>query len=691
VSAARTTPVAVSGLSNAIAIQASAFHTCALLANGSVRCWGSNEFGQLGIGTFGGRKVTPTAVNLPNPAVAIGVGAAQSCAVLVNGAARCWGRNNAGALGDGTNVDRASSVRVKGLDMVVAIDPPCALLANSNAHCWGNNGNGQLGNGTTTNSLSPVRVGTSIKPFLNAVAISASGAHTCALMADGSANCWGLNTAGQLGSGTAPSIITPGLVVGGGGTIAARDVAAGRSHTCAVRANGTVACWGSNAAGQLGDGTTTNRLSPVPVVGLTDPIVAIAAGEAYTCALAATGTARCWGDNSLGQLGDGTFTNRLTPVTVPRIVNAIGIAAGGALGSAHTCAALADGTVRCWGSNGSGQLGFGNTTPSNLAVAANLTGAVDVAVGEFHTCALLAIGVPFCWGFNGSGQVGNSSLGIHVSPTIVSLDNVVTLAGGSNHTCGLRADGTQWCWGGNLLGQLGNNSTVSQSSPQLVVTPEPYSAVAIAGGFGHSCAVASDGSARCWGDNGSGQLGNSTVPSSLTPVAVGRLVGNLATFFSRSTGMVNVTTGRRHSCALQVSGGVSCWGDNSFGQVGINSTAASQVSPATVPSFLLNIDPNVVLRQNPLVTGVTILANCKKGRDLQVDVTLTQGDVRGSGVGTGKCSGGLKRFLVRVPAQGPYGYVDGAAQVSAVARIRKDGSIVDKQKWTRAVQISSAL
>ena len=480
--------------------------------------------------------------------------------------------------------------------------------------------------------------------------------------------------------------------MGGGGTIAARDVAAGRSHTCAVRANGTVACWGSNGAGQLGDGTTTNRLSPVPVAGLTDPVVAIAAGEAHTCVVVATGTARCWGDNSSGQLGDGTTTNRLTPVLVQGVGNAIGIATGGALGSSHSCAVIADGTARCWGANGSGQLGTGDATPSLVAVrVSGLTRAVDIAVGEFHSCALTANGLPFCWGFNGRGQVGNPNLGNHFVPIFVGLDNVVTLAGGNSHTCGLRTDGTQWCWGGNLLGQLGSNSPDPQPLPTLVGTSSPFQAVGIAGGFGHSCAVVSDGSARCWGDNGSGQLGNSTVPSSIEPVPVGRLIGNLATFFSRTTGVVSVTTGRRHSCTLQVSGGVSCWGDNTFGQVGINSTATSQVSPAGVPSFTLNIDPKVVLESNQQVSTVTILANCRGGRQLHVDVTLTQGDVTGHGAATGSCSGGLRRYPVRVSTQALNGYSAGAAQVSADALIRASGKVVDSQQWTRAVQISSEL
>lgn len=593
----RLTPVAVSGLTNVTALEAGAQNTCALLANGTVRCWGVNNFGQLGDGTTLSRSVPTTVSGLSN-VIAVAAGGSHTCALLVNGIARCWGVNGSGRLGDGTTVNRLTPVTVSGLIDAVDIETgsahTCALHSSGTARCWGLNGSGQIGDGTTVNRLTQVQVG----GFENAVNITAGGSHTCALLADGSAKCWGANQSGQLGiSNTAPTNIAPTPVLGGGGGVTARDIAAGRNHTCAVRANGTVACWGSNDSGQLGDGTTTNRLTPVTVIfSLNNPltnVVAIALGESHTCALVTVGVPLCWGLNSSGQLGNGTVSSSPTPVGVLGLTNVVGIATAGALGSSHTCALRADGTVRCWGANGSGQLGNGTTLQSNVPVTVSgLTNAVAIAVGEFHTCALVSVGVPFCWGFNGSGRLGDGTLSTRLLPTLVSLDNTVAITGGNTHTCALRADGTPWCWGANLLGQLGIGSTVSRSFPTFA---NLLDVVAIAGGFGHTCALLADGTARCWGDNASGQLGNTTTSSSLTPETVGRLIGNLATFFSPLRGVVNLATGRRHSCALLVTGGVTCWGENTAGQLGIGSTTnqSSPVSvrtlfPVSVPSLFDN-------------------------------------------------------------------------------------------------------
>jgi alpha-tubulin suppressor-like RCC1 family protein len=683
-------------LTNVVAITAGSLYTCALQAVGSVRCWGNNVFGQLGTGDMAPSSVPVGVVGLSNAVAITAGGFFHTCALLASGTARCWGANSNGQLGDGTTTNRLTPVTVRDatgsiLTIAVAITNKgphtCALLANGTARCWGANNSGQFGNGTTTSSSTAVAVGTFFNSLTNAVAITGGSGHTCALLADGSAKCWGLNTSGQLGiSNTAPSNTAPTAVLGGGGSISARDIAAGRNHTCAVRANGTVACWGSNASGQLGDGTTTTRLVPVPVGNPAGPVVAVAAGDAHTCALEASGQVRCWGDNSSGQLGDGTTANRLIPgLPVAGLVNAVGIAAGGTLGGAHTCALLGDGTVKCWGANGSGQLGTGGTLPSSVPVlVSDLFNVVSIAVGEFHTCALVAVGVPFCWGANGSGRLGTSPTTNPLLPALVSLDNPVAIAGGNTHTCALRADGTAWCWGANLFGQLGIGSTASRSVPTFT---NLFNVVAIAGGFGHTCAAVADGTARCWGDNASGQLGNSTAPSSsLTPVTVGRLVGNLFTFFSPLGGVVNLTTGRRHSCALFASGGVACWGENTVGQLGIGSTT-NQVSPFTVPSFLLNIDPSVVLTNNDRVSTVTILANCEVDQRLHIDVALTQGEISGHGVEVVNCTGGLGRYPVRVPAHGRDGFIEGPAEVSAEARIVERGSVVDTQEWTRKVQI----
>jgi hypothetical protein len=250
--------------------------------------------------------------------------------------------------------------------------------------------------------------------------------------------------------------------------------------------------------------------------------------------------------------------------------------------------------MRCWGFNGSGQLGDGTTTQRITPVAVlGMSNAVSIAVGEQHTCALLANGFPFCWGLNNRGQLGEGTVNTRLTPIIVGLANSVAIAGGNTHTCALRADGTSWCWGGNLLGQLGNGSTVSQSVPTFVNFVS--NTVAIAGGFGHTCALVANGtlvnggSARCWGDNGSGQLGDGSTTASLIPVVVKSLkeipiIGGTVVIATPHLSAVGITTGRRHTCTLRANGDVSCWGENTVGQLGIGSTD-NQVSPVTVSNF----------------------------------------------------------------------------------------------------------
>jgi len=186
------------------------------------------------------------------------------------------------------------------------------------------------------------------------VAIAAGAVWACALRADGTVRCWGANSAGQLGDGTITFHPTPVAVTGLSNAVA---ITAGVAHTCALRGDGTVGCWGGNNNGELGDGTTTTRLTPVTVAGLANA-VALTAGNFHTCALRADGTVRCWGDNTVGQLGDSSTTDRLAPVAVSGLSNVVAVPAGGAT----TCAVRVDGAVLCWGSNANGQLGDGTTT-----------------------------------------------------------------------------------------------------------------------------------------------------------------------------------------------------------------------------------------------------------------------------------------------------------------------------------------
>ena len=318
------TAVGSDNFSAQASITAGRNHTCALLSTGAVKCWGSNSNGQLGDGTTANR-LTPTAVTgLPSDVTAITTGRNHTCALLATDAVECWGYNPDGRLGDGSTIDRLTPTPVTGLSSdVTAITGgtrhTCALLATGAVTCWGDNNVGQLGDNTTNDRHTPTPV-TGLPS--DVTAITAGTEHTCALLATGAVTCWGNNASGQLGDNTTANQLTPTPVTGLSSGVTA--ITAGHFHTCALLTTGAVHCWGYNGYGQLGDGTTTNQLTPTPVTGLSSGVTAITAGRYHTCALLATGALTCWGDNTYGHLGDGTTIHRKTPTAVSGLDSGVG-------------------------------------------------------------------------------------------------------------------------------------------------------------------------------------------------------------------------------------------------------------------------------------------------------------------------------------------------------------------------------
>src|SRR5205809_1909445 len=364
------TPTAVAG---------GGFHACMRLPDGTVQCWGRNNFGQLGNGDGNlADSSVPVAVRGLTTATRVVTGDSHTCALLGDGTVQCWGVGDSGQRGDGTfNNISTVPVAVVGLSNAVAVAArgyhSCALLGDGTVRCWGRNVDGQLGDGTVADpatgppgSSTPVQV----SGITGAAAVIAGGYHTCALFADGTAQCWGRNDDGQLGDGTFTRSSTPVRV---GGLTGAAAVTGGFYHTCALLGDGTVQCWGRNAEGQLGDGSSIGTRAPTRVIGITGAL-AVSGGFQHTCALLSDGTVQCWGRNAEGQLGDGTTTSSSTPVRVGGVTGAVAVSAG----ILHTCALLANGTVKCWGAvgNGFGQLGNGATTGSSTPVTVTGTGVV---------------------------------------------------------------------------------------------------------------------------------------------------------------------------------------------------------------------------------------------------------------------------------------------------------------------------
>jgi alpha-tubulin suppressor-like RCC1 family protein len=346
----------------------------------------------------------------------------------------------------------------------------CALLRDGTAKCWGYNGAGELGIAPGTPwSSTPVAV----KGLSHAVQISAGFRHTCAVLGDGTAQCWGWNDVGQLGNGTTTNASAPVVALGLSGVAA---ITAGDGQSQALLADGTVWVWGEGAQ-QLADGGVANGLSPVAQQGLSN-VVEIAAGEGYSCAAIRDGTVQCWGFDDSGQLGDGTTTSdyRSTPEAVQGLSGAVQIALGtgdlcqpsGAViicpsfGS-YACARLGDGSVKCWGSNICGSLGDGTTTDRSTPVTVQgLSGVVQIASG-WQNCALLGDGTAWCWGC-GAGILPDSATPVPVP----GLSNVTAISVGGD-SCALLWDGAVKCWGPSGYGELGNGTTVASSVPVTVV------------------------------------------------------------------------------------------------------------------------------------------------------------------------------------------------------------------------------
>lgn len=372
---ANSNPVQLSPEVSASMIDGGSVHTCALTTSGGVKCWGFNGFGQLGDGGKGKRcpvvgapcQLAPVDVSgLSSGIRAIAMGGYHTCALTMGGGVKCWGNNLYGQLGDGTTTQRNKPVNVIGLGSgVTAItagwEHTCALITTGGVKCWGGNWVGQLGDGTTMYRFTPVNVSGLTS---DVTAIASDHTHTCALTVSGGAKCWGENDYGQLGDGTTTNRLTPVNVTGlTTGVIA---IAIGASHTCALRSSGGVKCWGMNFFGQLGDGTTTDQHMPVNVNGLTTGVSAIAVGQYHSCALTTRGGLKCWGNNEHGQIGDGTTKHRHTPVNVSGLTSGVSEIGEGWW---FSCATTTNGGAKCWGSNDFGQIGDGTGSDRHTPVS----------------------------------------------------------------------------------------------------------------------------------------------------------------------------------------------------------------------------------------------------------------------------------------------------------------------------------
>jgi alpha-tubulin suppressor-like RCC1 family protein len=541
-------------------------HGCAVTATGGVKCWGLNTNGEIGDGTLTTRTAPVDVPDLASGVTAVATGEHHSCALTEAGGVKCWGLNDRGQLGDGTNVQRTTPVDVQGLTNAVAAitagqHHTCALTASGGAKCWGNNANGQLGDNTVANRTAPIDVSGLAS---GTIAISAGYLHTCAITASTGAKCWGSNAQGQIGDSTALDRRVPVDVQGLAAGVESID--AGGGHTCAVSTSGAATCWGFNFRGQLGVNDFSNRYVPTAVSGLASGVASIATGENHTCAIMANTAVKCWGENTWGALGNGTLTHALLPADV------YGMASGGArlaLGSGYTCLANRGGSQKCWGRNASGQLGDGTTTDRSRPVAIPdlTTGVRAMALGEFHTCVLTRAGAVKCWGDNTFGQLGDATTATRSTPQVVIGlgSNVMGLAAGYSHNCVVMTNGTVRCWGWNSDGEVAPNSQGFNLSTPASPDGGIGGVARVSLGRAHSCAMKTDGSVLCWGSNIYFQLGNGT----------SNALSNVAPVQSLAAGNIAFAAGTYNSCAITASGALKCWGSDN------NHTSAGDVPGLT--------------------------------------------------------------------------------------------------------------
>lgn len=346
----------------------------------------------------------------------------------------------------------------------------------------------------------------------------------------------------------------------GGAVLQATKISAGGLHTCAITTGGGAKCWGDNSQGQLGIGSYQQKSLPTDVIGLNSNVADIAAGPSHTCAVTTAGAAYCWGQNTYRQLGNGSNTSTSSLSGVAGLSSGVSSIATGMY---HSCAIMKSGELKCWGNNGAGELGDPGSYNYYREYPVTVTGISNVShvsLGVYFTCAV-SNGGAYCWGKNNLGQLGDGTTTTRTLPvSVAGLSSGVTkISAGSAHACAATTSGVN-CWGNNNFGQLGDGSTTRSLSPIAVQGLSAGASVDVGGN--HSCALNTPGALKCWGYNYYGQLGIAQSGSVSVPTAV---VGF-------DSGVVAVATGENQTCAVLATGNESsCWGRNDYGQVGDNS------------------------------------------------------------------------------------------------------------------------
>ena len=582
-------------------MSAGTFNTCYVTGFGSVECWGNSAYGQLT--TY--QALSPIGVpQFEAEARKVAVGYAHICVLNEDGSVYCWGDNRLGQAGaaDGSSIaepQQVASLPGGAIDLWAGDRYTCALLVDDSLHCWGLNTTGQLGGGFAGPATHlPVAVA-GLEGIVQSLALG--DAHACALLEDGRVQCWGDNSLGQTGKGSAGGFeLTPVMVNGVSDVI---RVASGRDFSCAMGETDQIWCWGLGDRGQLGRSSAFGGSSATPVqVVLPSTEVMLenlVAGESHACTtiynMYEEREIFCWGANHYRQLGStyplesGQSEDAPEPIYSGEILWDSEEWATLASGRNHVCAFFwGEGEwAECWGYNAFGQGRNGQGGIISQPEVLDIWPTLSVTAGREHGCVMPSGGYGddpapqveggspvLCWGANDFGQLGYGDTMHRNDPPMlapVSLPTASSVHAGGYHTCAITEDSGLYCWGRNDQGQAGTNMT-NTKFPVQVASTETWTTVSP--GLFHTCAIRSDGSLHCWGRNNHGQLGVSGTSSSWEPVQV----------LEGKTNWRQVSAGDNHNCAVDMDNALYCWGNNDHGQLGNGTSGDSQSTPVAIAS-----------------------------------------------------------------------------------------------------------
>lgn len=532
--------------------------TIGIRNDGSLWGWGGNAYGEDGTGSSNLQDY-PTQLGTAKNWMSVSAQDANSGAIRGDGTLWLWGYNGAGEIGNGTHGGQQSTPLQVGTatnwrSVSVGDQFTLGIRTDGTLWAWGGNNRGQLGDGTTSEHDSPEQIGAAT----NWVSVSAGGGSTVAMRSDGSLWAWGDNTDGQVGDGTIGGLRMWPEQIGYTGDW--KTAGTGQAGVVwAIRTDGTLWTWGTNQVGQVGDGSQTDR--PVPTeIGSAATWKSATVGGGHVVATGTDATLWSWGYNSNGQVGNGTSGgNVLAPALIGPAHNWKAVSAG----QYHTVIIRTDGSLWAWGDNAAGELGDGTTvsqnTPERIGTA---TTWQSVSAGFGATFAIQANGTLWGWGTNGYGQLGDGA-STTISPTPEEIGYPYTWKSVSTngfHALAIRSDGTLWAWGYNFQGQLGDGSTTNQISPEQIGSATTWASVSA--GLTDSVATRTDGTLWAWGDNSFGQLGDGTTAQRDVPTQVGT-----------ATNWQSASAGDSHTLALRTDGTLWTWGDNESGQLGDGTTS----------------------------------------------------------------------------------------------------------------------